>query len=243
MKKQRILAIGDSLTEGKMGWSWTNFITRKRFGGYALKNIAVQGRSVSDNISDVEHFFATEAFRNYTAAVVMTGTIDLAIPYGINHLPDYGEKVAKGWFHYAKDKDEFIASYRKLLETVMTHFDKDHIVVCTIPPFEFDTDGPYAQRHEYNKALRELCKELGITHVINVGELTSIKPTKGVYNQFEWDYVKNYKTEAFFMFHFPFTKDIYGFTRHLNLTVDSIHMQSFYARKLARAIDKEIETM
>lgn len=236
MRTNKLLIVGDSISEGTMGWSYAHFLKKD----YPIVNLAVPGHTVKDDVEDVRHFFNTENVRNFKAVCVMVGTVDVTVPYGIKHDEGWANALGKDTFHYSKDEVEFSEHYKELLDLLLTKFAKDQIIVMTIPPFELSMEAPYHERHAYNANIRAICSEKGISHLINVGSLTNVKPVHGAFDQFELEYVKKHKYEAFWTFHFPFTKNLYGRIRHLNLTIDGLHFNSFSAKRLAKAVKEEL---
>jgi len=225
-----VLFLGDSITEGVPGVSYTEII-KKQIENIKIVNRGVGGDTVSSLFRRVKKM---SDLSNYDHIVLFIGVNDV---YGkLNHTYRV-LKILKNQ-KWAKNKNKFIIQYNELINYILT-YNKNIIV---IPPLLLGED----VLNKWNLELDELRNE--IVEIIQKNDL----PILRIDHSFK-DYLQNKEISAYLPLKItellqdvtkltnPQLVDEKSNSRGLHITLDGVHLNSTGAKMIANEIIKRLE--
>jgi lysophospholipase L1-like esterase len=236
MNKQ-ILCFGDSLTDGKPGVTYLNYLKNKKYSF----NFGLGGDTLIGMMNRLEKVLLNPKYQHASDIVIEIGANDILSSFLSNYsrlwkirikmLIKRGSIPCENEFQF---EEEYLKLIRRLKEY---HF---NITIISIPYFECTINELNNKIVLYNNIIKKICYQFNITYIDFRSWQETIKEhsnNKGAYFM-----QKNPLTVGFdtlLTSYLPF-RDYISNKRGLALTVDGCHLNSFSAERLAQMVDEVI---
>lgn len=225
----KIVAIGDSLTLGEIGYSYIPFLKK----GRQIVNKGVNGDTTICAFRRLERIIKNPRYQAADTYIVGIGTNDILLPHlsTISALWNRQMKPRCKRKQCITNDDTFKKEYERYL-TLLTEHNKK-IILLGLPYIQLE-DFP----HEKIVRRNQIIKRLALKYKASFVDVRSIQLkilTKPKYYSWKRKNISRLVDSAI-MAVLPFTKDYFGKKRELDITVDGVHFTSKSARAVARCV-------
>lgn len=225
-----IVCIGDSLTYGRVGYSYIKFLHQND----KIYNKGVNGDTIYHTFQSLKRIINKKKYRNASTCIIGIGTNDILMPYLKTQSLLW--KIQMGarakLMNCIEDDEEFRKIYIEYLD-LLTISEK-FVILIGLPQIQLK-DYPNEKVNRRNKMIKALavqygCEYVNPCHAQNM-VCTQVKVTS-------WKHKNIIRLfDSIFMTVLPLTKYIYEKLRGLKLTVDGVHYTKAVAILIACDID------
>lgn len=223
---KEILCLGDSLTKGRAGHSFTEYLTNQK-----IINKGKDGDTLYHSYKRLKKYLNQDKFKNVDTYIISLGTNDILIPFLKNLTPLWYliMKPREDFFHCLQDDKSFEEQLEKYFELL----DGKKIILISIPRIQIK-NFPQELIVNKNKIISKLAKKHN-TPYIDIYKLQAQEDLKS----FSWKY---HKIIVFFGYLivtiFPKLKDRIDNKRKLGLTIDGVHYNKYSAKIIEKEVNK-----
>lgn len=231
-----LICIGDSITYGRIGVSYTKYLNRK------VINKGVNGDTVAGMTVRLKKLLKSEKYSDVPDFVVAIGTNDILLPTLKKCSPLWRVFIpmmnrVEGKV-VSEDIEEFCARYEEML----TLLAGKKVILLGIPKMETKKCAINEEIRERNARLAELAQKYGMRYIDTYALMDDIKAEQeGDYFYEKTNFMRI--VDAVLMTLFPFTKDPIAKSRGLKITVDGVHHNSASAKAIANAVNDALQTL
>jgi len=227
-----ILCIGDSLTLGRLGYSYIPFLET----GDKIINKGVNGDTTWGALQRLERYLRDPRYRDADTVIIAVGTNDLLLPYMISLSPLWrwqkGLKAARK--RCSIDDNQFRETYATLIELALPR----KVILVGLPMIHLH-GFPMETLIQRNRIIRELSDSYGLLFV------DTLALQQAALNQepqsYSWGSTGlRLIGDSLLMLLIPSAKDWLAKRRGFELTVDGVHFNSLSARLIAQEIRKAV---
>lgn len=222
-----IACFGDSLTEGKPGVSYIEYLTQHQ--GF---NYGVGGESTQALLARLQ----TQTFKEAPRAVLFIGTNDLYLPYLKEQSEAWNfvvDRVKQRGSVPAKDVEHFSQLYEACIVFLMKKYDR--LILINIPCIGEDTSSSLNMGVQaYNQHIMRLAQQynLNLIDVFDQHQKSIEQASSYLSPHPAWMMVDQVITKSRIGRHLLSKK------RHLSVSIDGIHLNDAAAKQLAQLIEK-----
>ena len=231
----KVLCLGDSLTFGSIGYSYTKFLKKK----YKVINKGINGDTTKCAYKRLQKYINSQFYNDVDLYVIAIGTNDLLIPYltTLSTLWKMQMMSRVKLKKCIKNKTIFEIEYEKYIKLIIEH--KKKLILIGSPIIQL-AYFPNEKIIERNKIIKDLAKKYNLPF-IDPTFLQSQFLNKNIYS-YSWKNKNLVRIfDATIMFVLPFSKDWFSKIRDLELTVDGVHFNSLSAKLISKEIITSIE--
>ena len=233
----KIECFGDSLTYGKVGYSYIKYLKK----GDTIINKGVNGDTTVCTYERLKKYIESPKHGDTDTYIIAIGINDLLIPFLTTVSPLWKAQMSPRVIikRCVTDDGEFKAAYEKFVDLILSR--RKNIIFVGLPLIQL--------RNFPNQAVigrNNIIKEIAEKHQIPFVDVALLQSRLdgNVSLTYSW---KNKSltrvTDALFMLLFPFLKDWFSKLRNLELTVDGVHYNSVTARIIANEIMNVLKTL
>lgn len=225
-----ILCIGDSLTYGRVGYSYVDRLNISQ----PVLNAGQNGDTLLHMTKRLRSILSSSKADAIDTCIVGIGTNDLLLPYlcGLSPLWNLQFSQRCRRMRCIEDDREFAFAYEQLLELLARHHKRG---VCISIPYLQLENFPHDKLRRYNRIIRSLTRRYGCGFVDLYGMQLALAPAPTC---FSWEHRNlGRMADSGCMTLFPPFKSHLERTRPLELTVDGVHFNRRSAKALATAVD------
>ena len=225
-----ILCIGDSLTYGKVGYSYIDRLKTDQ----PVINAGKNGDTLHRMTQRLRRILDGCAAETIDTCVVGIGTNDLLLPYLCTLSPLWAMQFAPRCrrMQCITDDKEFAFAYEQMLEYLKRR--QLHVILIGIPYLQLE-HFPHDKICRYNQIIRSLAHRYGCGFVDLYGMQLHLAPSPC---SFSWQHRNLPRMlDSAGMTLFPPIKAHLERTRRLELSVDGVHYNRRSAAALAAAVD------
>lgn len=230
----KILCLGDSLTYGKIGYSYIKFLP----ADIKAVNKGKNGDTTYGAYKRLLKYIKNPKFADIDTYIVCIGANDIMLPYFATISPFWRLRAIIKAVHKRciTDDIKFEMEYEKYIKLLKS--ENKNIVLAGLPITELK-NFPLERVNKRNAIISSVAKRFGIPYVDTYAILESLVNNK--LKSYQWGYTNIRRIiDDFIMLVFPFTKDWLSNIRKLDISVDGAHLNSKSAKKLAEAIEAAI---
>lgn len=232
--QNEILALGDSLTYGSIGWSYLVFLP------WEATNWGINGDAVEGLYQRLVKAAEREAFRRAKTIILCIGINDILLPGLMDLWPfwRWANNLRTNLFgyHYCRDTQSFLTVYEKILACLADHGKK--VVVLGIPKAELGNFPMNETIRERNAGIAALAKEYDYPYVDTYGILVNLAGEAE--HGYSWGRTTLGRVLDNVLIRVsPKQRDKLSKKRGLALTLDGIHWNSQAAKAIAAVVKSE----
>lgn len=235
-----IIAIGDSITFGSVGYSYLKYMPIKVINK-GINGDCVLGlyRRLKKLLND-SHYSSAETF------IIEIGINDVFLQELGNVSPYwrmcYFLRPKIFGYHYCIDDTEFQEVYEKVICLLKDYHKK--IILVGLPKTEFknkELKNLNIIINQRNKLIKDIAGKYDVKFIDTYSLMEKLAVIKKG-NGYAWGKLNLMRcVDSFLFLLLPPLKDLFSKMRNLNLTVDGIHFNSRTAKELAAIINKELK--
>lgn len=227
-----ILCLGDSLTFGRVGYSYIKYMKPN----LTVINKGINGETTVGALNRLSKYISNPRYDNVDTYIVSIGANDILLPY-LSSLSTVWKIQMKPRIALKKcitNDNEFAEKYEEIIKLTKT---KKTILVGL--PFIQLAGFPTDILLRRNQIINKLSHKYGVpfidTYSLQHAALTQVSKS------YSWGVTNLIRMiDAFFMLIFPYSKDWLAKRRGLELTVDGVHFSSVSAKLIAKKIEEHI---
>ncbi len=231
----KLLCLGDSLTFGSVGYSYTKFLNKN----YKVINKGINGDTTKCAYNRLYKYINSSKYDDVGIYIISIGTNDLYVPFLTSLSSSWKIEMEPAMIlkKCIRDKELFAIEYEKYIKLILEH--KKNIILIGLPIIQV-TGFSNQSVIERNNVIRTLAEKYNVPFIDTT--LLQTKILKKDQETYSWKYKDLMRViDAIIMFVFPFTKDYFSKLRGLELTVDGVHFNSRSAKLIANEINNIIE--
>jgi lysophospholipase L1-like esterase len=231
----KILCLGDSLTFGSVGYSYTKFLKKN----YEIINKGINGDTTKCAYDRLNKYINSPIYNDVDFYVIAIGTNDIFIPYltTISTLWKIQMTPRVMLKQCIKDKKLFEKEYEKYIKLIMEHKKKMILVGLPIIQLKGSLNENLSER---NEIIKKLANKYNVPFIDT--PLLQSQLSRKIPYSYSWKHKNLIRLlDSIIMFIFPFSKDWFSKIRNLELTVDGVHFNSASAKLISNEIMKIIE--
>ena len=238
---KRVLFAGDSITRGNLGIGYLPLLA-ERFPDYELVNLGQDGDTLFGiQNRTLRHLKETGG---YDLVVIAAGHNDIILSSFLRQSRirrSIARRLVKNGSVPAPDCDSFVSRYRSFLESVGSIADSQ-IVMTTMSCINEDpASGTAQQRHRYNCGIRALSEQTDVP-IADVGRAFDRALEERSCRDYCMKNLLSLRTFDKWRSKTHGRVDMLSRSRHLNLTIDGVHLNSrgaeIYANTIAPFLDR-----
>ncbi|MFK4899226.1 SGNH/GDSL hydrolase family protein [Lactococcus petauri] len=237
-QREKVLCIGDSLTLGKLGYAYTQFLKDQ----FEVNNLGKNGDTTWGIFRRGIATLQKNEAEKYSFIIIGAGTNDLLLPY-----QSYSYPIIRILIHLIQKKrqctksiEEFKVVYDDGIRKIRL-LTNAPVLLVGIPFMEL-ADFPQKKVEEYNKVIQTIAEEYGLCFVDYSGVIDSDSLMEIRTEGYSWrnkSYVRI--IDYGMMCIFGKCRDWLGARRKLQYTVDGVHFNLQTAKHLFKKIQQIIE--
>lgn len=228
-----IVCVGDSLTYGQVGYSYIPYVTKK----YKLVNRGVNGDSLYDGYRRLKRYLRDDRYEAAGTYIIALGTNDILLPFQRDRSLSWKLQfyLRNKLLKFSTQKVRFAALYEQMVKEVARHGRK--LILIGLPYIQLQ-HYPLGKIKEYNRCIRDIAEKYQVPFI----DIYSMQMKHLEHNTvYDWGPFNAKRIwEGTCMFLFPTCKNYLSGKRHLDLTVDGVHFNSFSANMLGKAVEEII---
>lgn len=224
-----ILCIGDSLTYGRVGYSYVDLLKTDR----PVLNAGQNGDTLLHMTKRLHSILNSSKADTIDTCIVGIGTNDLLLPYLCGLSPLWKLQFSRRCHRMRciTDDQEFAFAYEQLLELPVRYHKRG---ICIGIPYLQLENFPHEKLRLRNQTIRTLAARHGCGFVDLYGMQLALCPSPSC---FSWEHRNlGRMVDSGCMTVFPPFKAHLEHTRQLELTVDGVHFNRRSAKALAAAV-------
>lgn len=230
----KILCLGDSLTYGKIGYSYIKFLSPY----IKAVNKGKNGDTTYGAYKRLLKYIKNPKYADIDTYIVCIGANDIMLPYFATISPFWRLWAIIRAVHKKciTNDIKFETEYEKYVELLKSENKK--IALMGLPLSELK-DFPHDKVQRRNAIIKSVAKKYNVPFVDTYAVQKSL--VKGENKIYRWGYTNIARMlDALVMFVFPITKDWLSKIRKLDISVDGAHLNSLSAKELAKAVEAAI---
>ncbi len=224
-----VVCIGDSITEGLVGYSYVSYIPAE----YKAVNKGVNGDTCWGVYQRLCHMKESSLYEEAETFVVEVGTNDILQPYLSRLSPLWKVQVGVRnlWKKFCAEEQAFAETYEKIL-ALLAQGGKRMILIA-LPYMQLE-NYPLEKVCRFNKVIQNFAEEYQAQYV-DIFHLQKQVLEQDVRMNWGWIGLARV-SDVVQMLLFPQKKDKFSVKRNLDLTVDGCHFNSRSAKILGEAV-------
>lgn len=230
----KIFCLGDSLTYGKIGYSYIKFLPAE----IKAVNKGKNGDTTHGAYKRLIKYLKNPKYADIDTYIVCIGANDIMLPYFATISPFWRLRamIKAVYKKCITDDIKFEEEYEKYIKLLKS--ENKNIVLAGLPITELK-NFPLKKVQKRNAIIKSIAERYNIPFVDTYAILKSL--VNAELKAFQWGYTNIRRIlDDFVMLVFPFTKDWLSKIRKLDISVDGAHLNSRSAKKLAQAVEAAI---
>lgn len=228
----KIACFGDSLTYGKVGYSYIKYLDKS----VTVVNKGINGDTTVCAYERLKKYIESPKHDDTDTYIVAIGINDLLIPFLTTVSPLWKAQMSPrvAIKRCVTNDSEFKAAYEKYIELILSHYKR--IILIGMPFLQLE-NFPNQDVTKRNNVIKNLAEKHHIPFIDTVFIQSQLNGN--IQSTYSWKNKSIIRvSDALFMLLFPFSKDWFSKLRHLGLTVDGVHYNSISASVIAAEIEK-----